>query len=106
MKAAQLRERIIEKAMDDIDFRSRLLSDPHKALEEEFNLLIPQDKCLKVVENAADTEYLVLPASPELDDVELSNVSGGGGRGESGTGSTPSSWSSRASWQDHPIFHD
>ena len=106
MKAAQLRERIIEKAMDDIDFRSRLLTDPHKALADEFNLLIPEGQTLRVVENAVDTEYLVLPANLELDDVQLSNVSGGGDRGASGTGTTPSAWSSRASWQDNPIFHD
>ena len=106
MRAAQLRERIIQRAMDDVDFRSRLLEDPDKALKEEFNLIIPKGKLLKVVENSANTEYLVLPASPELNDIQLANVSGGGARGEIGISDSPLGWSREGNWQEHPIFHD
>ena len=106
MKAGQLKERIIQKALDDVDFRSRLLTNPHVALMEEFNVKVPAGKTLKIVENSIDTEFLVLPPSPELNDVQLGSVSGGGLRNEIGIGGNPSRSSTDGNWQDHPIFHD
>ena len=80
---AELERRLIEKSLQDVSLRQRLLADPRAALEEELGSRLPDNIEVRVVEETADTIYLVLPsASPlgesgELSDRELEAVAGG-----------------------------
>ncbi len=74
---------LIEKAWKDETFRQDLIENPKEAVSREFGLNFPDSISLQVVEESADTMYMVIPAAPdtatdrELSDVELEMVAGG-----------------------------
>lgn len=77
---------IIEKAWKDENFKKALLADPTSAIKEAFNVEVPEDFSLKVVEEQPKELVLVLPAEPETGGEELSaedlkDVAGGGDGG-------------------------
>lgn len=72
-----LMEKIIAKAQEDADYRRQLLADPNSALEEAFDIEVPKELSVVVHEDDAHTVHLVLPASPELTDVQLQRAAGG-----------------------------
>jgi hypothetical protein len=81
---AEMERRLIQRSMEDEDFRQRLLDDPKGTLEQEMGDRLPEDVEVRVVEETAESIYLVLPsASPlvgeggELSDEELQRVAGG-----------------------------
>ena len=86
----QLEQQIIEKAMKDEDFRKRLIEDSKFTLEKETGVSIPDSVNIKVLEEDAQTFYLVLPpkinseTTDELTEADLGMVSGGYG-GENDT---------------------
>lgn len=55
--------RVIARAWRDEAFRSQLLSEPRSALMT-MGMDIPDGVAIRVVENTADSAYLVLPAPP------------------------------------------
>jgi hypothetical protein len=80
---------LIQRSLQDEDFRQRLLDDPKGTVEQELGGRLPEGVEVRTVEESAQTIYLVLPnASPlgeggEISDRELDAVAGGG------TGSLP-----------------
>jgi Nitrile hydratase, alpha chain len=84
---------LIEKAWKDDAFRQVLRSDPRGAVEKELGAKLPAGLQVKLVEESADTFYLVLPAKPDrgpagqLTDQQLDAVAGGGWTDISGCGS-------------------
>jgi hypothetical protein len=52
---------LIARAWHDPIFKERLLSDPRPAMEEELDIRLPEDLEVTVLEEAADSLYLVLP---------------------------------------------
>ncbi len=70
----------IARAWTDAGYKAKLLSDPHAALAE-VGVEVPAGTTVKVMENTADTQHLVLPVSPaaagELSSEELEKVAGG-----------------------------
>jgi hypothetical protein len=75
--------RLIERSLENEEFRQGLLEDPRSAVEQELGTRLPEGVEVRVVEETADTIYLVVPgASPigesgELSDQELEVVAGG-----------------------------
>src|SRR5215208_3166956 len=75
---AEVERTLVQRSMEDEDFRQRLLDDPKGAVEQELGSRLPEG-----VEVSAQIIYLVLPsASPlgqggELSDQELDEVAGG-----------------------------
>jgi hypothetical protein len=73
-----LEAQIIAKAQADESFRQALLGNPKAAIEKEFGGMLREGVEIKVVEETADTLYLVLPAAKgELSETDLDNISGG-----------------------------
>jgi hypothetical protein len=76
-----IEETLLEKAAKDAGYRKALLSDPRGAVEKVLGVSLPAGISVKVLEESADTLYLVLPqqadASGELSDAQLEAVAGG-----------------------------
>jgi hypothetical protein len=81
---AEVERTLVQRSMEDEDFRQRLLDDPKGAVEQELGSRLPEGVEVRAVEESAQIIYLVLPsASPlgqggELSDQELDEVAGGG----------------------------
>lgn len=74
---------IIERAWSDESFKKKLLSDPKEAATE-MGVKLPENIEVKIWENTATDEHIVLPANPietELSEMELEAVSGGLSKG-------------------------
>jgi hypothetical protein len=73
-----LEARLIAKAQADEPFRQALLSNPRATIEKELGGTMPEGFQVKVVEETANTLYLVLPtAEGQLSETDLDAVSGG-----------------------------
>jgi hypothetical protein len=79
---AEIERRLIQRSMEDEDFRQKLLDEPKAAVEQELGTQLPEGIEVRVLEESADTIYLVLPPATkqgdELSDQQLDAVSGGG----------------------------
>ena len=78
MTVGAIRERLIEKAVEDETFRARLLADPNETVQDELGIMAPEGFTLMVHEETANTSHLVLPPSAKLDEAMLSQAAGGG----------------------------
>ena len=88
---AEMERRLVQRSLEDEEYRQRLLDDPKAAVEQELGTRLPEGVEVRAVEETADSIYLVLPsASPlggegaELSDQELEVVAGGGSSAGSG----------------------
>ena len=75
--SAEMREYLIGKAADDAEFRSRLVADPKKVINEEFGMPLPDGFALSVHEDSSTHVHLVLPPTGRLDPAVLGEISGG-----------------------------
>jgi len=60
-KQLDLEHKIMELADKDEKFRTALLEDAKKAIEDKFEIKTPEKLKIVVVEDTADTIHLVLP---------------------------------------------
>jgi Nitrile hydratase, alpha chain len=79
----EMERSIVQRSLEDENFRQRLLDDPKAAVEEELGTRLPEGVQIRAVEETADTIYLVLPSSSPLGEGELSErdleaIAGGG----------------------------
>ena len=77
--ATELKDRILNRAAEDDEFRARLIADPKAAISSEIGASVPDGFDVAVHEDSATAAHLVLPPSPVLTDAELAHVSGGVG---------------------------
>jgi nitrile hydratase alpha subunit len=77
---------LIDRSLEDEAYRRRLQENPKAAVEQELGARLPEEVRVMVVEETADTIYLVLPfvstdaqEAGELSDRELEAVAGGSG---------------------------
>jgi hypothetical protein len=82
---AEMERRLIQRSLEDEDFRQRLLAEPRAAIEQEFGSRLPESVEVLAVEETSEIIYLVLPSSSptgqggELSDQELEAVAGSEG---------------------------
>ncbi|GFN32988.1 NHLP leader peptide family RiPP precursor [Paenibacillus xylaniclasticus] len=72
-----LKTQIIEKAWSDPVFKKQLLEDPKAAIHAAFGVEIPENIKLTVVEETANSFYLVIPPSPQVDKARASQTTQG-----------------------------
>ncbi|GGD94300.1 NHLP leader peptide family RiPP precursor [Paenibacillus nasutitermitis] len=68
----ELLKQIIEKAWNEPDFKAKLLANPKAAIQEAFNVSVPDDINVTAVEETSKSFYLVIPPAPQegsVDDV-------------------------------------
>jgi Nitrile hydratase, alpha chain len=75
-------QQVIDRAMRDPDFRSRLLETPRAAIQEELGTAISSSTRIRVVEEQLGEVILVLPARPmepgaTISDEDLEQAAGG-----------------------------
>ena len=81
---AGMERTIVQRSIEDEEFRQRLLDDPKGTVEQELVSRLAQSTDVRVVHESADTIYLVLPSASvvgeggELSDEALESVAGGG----------------------------
>jgi hypothetical protein len=78
----QLWDKVVEQAAKNPKYLAQLKSDPRGLMEKQLGTSIPKNVNVKVLEESADTYYIVLPAiakeGAELSDSDLEKVAGGG----------------------------
>ena len=80
---AEIERMLVQRSLEDEEFRQRLLDDPKGTIEQEVGSPLPEDVQVRVVEESAETIYLVLPSASavgeggEISDQELGEVAGG-----------------------------
>ncbi len=78
-KKLNLKQILIIRALEDKEFKQKLLENPKKTIEEEFQVKLPDDLEISVIENQKKKWSLVIPyVSEELSDEELEAFAGGG----------------------------
>ena len=83
-RRAEIERTLVQRSLEDESFRQRLLDDPKGTIEQELGSGLPESIEVRVVEESAETLYLVLPSASavgeggELSDEELEAVAGGG----------------------------
>ena len=65
------------KAVEDEEFRARLLADPKAVVEDELDLSIPDGFAIEVHEESATTAHLVIPPSAALAEADMRAAAGG-----------------------------
>ena len=75
--ATEMKDRILNRAAEDNEFRARLIANPKETISAEIGAAIPDSFDVAVHEDSATTFHLVLPPSPELTEAELEMATGG-----------------------------
>ena len=76
--ATEMRDRILNRAAEDEEFRASLIADPKAAVSAELGTTLPDGFDVVVHEDSATTAHLVLPPSAALSEADLEAVAGGG----------------------------
>jgi Nitrile hydratase, alpha chain len=82
-KRAEIERTLVQRSLEDEEFRQRLLEDPRAVVEQELETQLPEDVEVRVVEESAQSIYLVLPSASvvgeggEISDRDLEAVAGG-----------------------------
>ena len=80
---AEVESTLVQRSLEDEDFRQRLLDDPKGTVEQELGTRLPEGVEVRAVQESPQTIYLVLPStSPiggggEISDEDLEAVAGG-----------------------------
>lgn len=81
-RPSQALEAVVSRAAADGAFRRDLLTDPRRAIQEQFGVIIPADFRIKFIERGPDVDALIVlpefnPEQGQISDDDLETVSGG-----------------------------
>jgi hypothetical protein len=81
---SDIEERVIAQALEDPAYKQRLLNTPKAVLEETFDMNIPDDVTIQVLQQSPKHLYLLLPIDPAefvaqgvISESELEAIAGG-----------------------------
>ena len=74
---AEVRAHIAMKAVEDDEFRARLIADPRATVEGEAGIRFPDGYRIHVHVDTANDAHVVLPPKPELSREQLDRLAGG-----------------------------
>ena len=66
---SEIERTIVQRSMEDEDFRQRLLEDPRAAVDREMGIRLPEGIEVRAVQESTDTVYLVLPSASRVGDI-------------------------------------
>lgn len=75
--AEEMRVHLTQKAVEDTEFRSQLISDPKGTINKEFGIEIPDNVNIQVHSSDMRTIHLALPPGSDLDEEQLEAVAAG-----------------------------
>ncbi len=65
---------VVNKAWDDVQFKSELVADPKSAIEAATGLKVPTEVNIVVTDQTdEDTVFLNIPTKPNFEDMELTD---------------------------------
>ena len=76
--ATEMRDRILNRAVEDGEFRASLIADPKAAVSAELGTTLPDGFDVIVHEDSGTTAHLVLPPAAALSEADLEAVAGAG----------------------------
>ncbi|GET37480.1 NHLP leader peptide family RiPP precursor [Microseira wollei] len=68
----QFERQLIERALEDENFKQELLSNPKAVYARESGEKLPKDLEIEVIQETPNKVYLVLPTNPAIAEEELS----------------------------------
>lgn len=81
MTRGEMNDLLSKFATQNPEYRQALLVNPRDVVQRQFQIELPSDVEIKVLEETPDTAYVVLPYAPargaELVDADLEAVAGG-----------------------------
>jgi hypothetical protein len=81
MTRGEMQDLLAKFSVENPEYRQALLKDPKSIVTKQFAISVPANVKVKVIEETADTLYVVLPHSveqgEELSDADLEAVAGG-----------------------------
>ena len=73
----EMRAHLVQKSLEDLEFRSQLIADPKAAISQEFDIALPDNVDFQVHESDMQTVHLALPPSSELGEEQLEAIAAG-----------------------------
>lgn len=73
IKGFELLDRLVAKALEDDEYRRRLIDDPKAVLREE-GLTVPDEVTVEIHQNTKDRLHLVLPSDSEREKLEIEEI--------------------------------
>ncbi len=81
MTRGEMQDLLGKFAAESNSYREKLKNDPREVIQRQFGIDVPGSMNIKVLEESADTAYVVLPhiveQGDELSDADLEAVAGG-----------------------------
>lgn len=73
----EIKNTLLAKASEDAEFRTKLLENPHAAVEAGVGLRIPASISISVHEESPTSLHFVIPAAGKLSKSEMQAIAGG-----------------------------
>ena len=74
--AEDMNRKLINKTLEDLEFRNDLLANPKSAIQKEFGIEFPESTSIQVHESDMNTIHLSIPPG-QLDEEQLEAVAAG-----------------------------
>ena len=74
--AEEMRRQVTDRAVNDDEFRSQLISNPRDTISKELGVDLPEDVDIQVHQSDANTLHLALPVT-EIGEEQLEAIAAG-----------------------------
>jgi len=72
----EMHRKLVNKAVEDLEFRKQLVSNPKRAIQQEFGIGFPDNVQIQVHESDMNTIHLSIPPG-ELEEEQLEAIAAG-----------------------------